>query len=318
MYSLGSFGVAVANTTSGNVPRISASNPEVASGEFQDRESGFLGTYAKRFGDLLALGGNIKYAEHSIDGHSARGYGLDAGALYQIKEDKYKVGVMVRNLLAPVYSYSTDKETFPTVVRVGGSAYFFEDHLLTALDLDKTIGTAQNFKWHFGVQTYFLQDLYFRAGFDQSELTAGLGLRWKTLELDYAAGYQTLGVSSKVSMKVFFGGYEVDVRATPRVFSPVGLKSKTSFKIRAANRRRIVNWILSIRDGKNEVVRSFQGFSAPPNAVDWDGTDASGRAVESGEYVYRLSITDAKGRQESTIPRTLRILAPTPFEIEAK
>ncbi len=318
MYSLGSFGVAVAQTSSGNVPRTNASNPEVPTGEFQDTETGLLGTYAYRFGDLFALGGNLKVAEHSIDGHTARGYGMDLGGLYQIKEDKYKVGFMVRNLVPPEYKFASDTERFPTVLRAGGSAYFFEDRLLTALDVDKTVGVSQNPKIHFGIQTYFFQDLFFRAGIDQTEITAGVGFRWKTLEIDYAAGYQPLGISNKMSVKVFFGGYEVDVRAVPRVFSPVGLKSKTELRIRAANRRRIVNWIISIRNGKNEVVKSFQGFSAPPNVVEWDGTDAQGRAVEAGEYVYRLSVTDAKGRQETTIPRTLRILAPTPFEIEAK
>ena len=75
---------------------------------------------------------------------------------------------------------------------------------------------------------------------------------------------------------------------------------------------------MSIRNTKNEVVKSFQGYSAPPAKQEWDGRDAHGQPVEAGEYVYRLSVTDAKGRQETTIARTLRILAPTPFEIEAK
>jgi hypothetical protein len=316
LYSAGSFGLAVANASSGKVSRVDSNNVEI--GDFQDRETGYLASYAYRFGDLLSLGTNLKMAEHIIDGKGARGYGMDAGALYQLKEDKYKVGVMVRNLVPPSYRFTSATERFPTNLRVGGAAYFFEDRLLTALDVEKTLGVAQNPKWHLGAQTYFLQDLFFRAGIDQTEMTAGVGVRWKTLEFDYSAGYQDLGLSSHVSVKMFFGGYEVDVRAVPRVFSPVGLKNKTLFRVRAANRRRIVNWILSIRNAKNEVVRSFQGHSAPPKAIEWDGRDAHGQPAEAGEYVYRIATTDAKGSQETTIPRTLRILAPTPFEIEAK
>jgi hypothetical protein len=319
MYSLGHMGLAVANTSSGKVPRISALNPEVEVGDFQDRETAYIASYAYRFGDLLAAGTNLKMAEHVIDGKSARGYGLDLGGLYQIKEDKYKVGVMLRNIIAPAYKYATETERFPTSFRVGGAAYFFEDRLLTTLDLEKTVGVSQNPKAHLGFQTYFMQNLFIRAGIDQTDLTGGFGIRWNTLEADYAASYQQeLGLSNRVSVKMFFGGYEVDVRAVPRVFSPVGLKNKTELRIRAANRRRIVNWIISIRNAKNEVVKSFQGHAAPPKIVEWDGRDARGEAVPPGEYVYRIATTDAKGRQETTMPRTMRILAPTPFEIEAK
>jgi hypothetical protein len=318
LYSMGCFGLGVANSSSGDLDRISATNPEVPSGKYADRETGYLGTYAYRFNDLFALGTNVKVAEHVMDGKTARGYGMDAGALYQIVENKYKVGLMVRNLVPPAYKWPTDTERFPTNFRAGGAAYFFEDRLLTTMDVEKSVGVSQNPKLHFGLQTYFFQDLFLRLGADPSQLTAGLGFRYKTLEVDYAMGYQDLGINNRMSLKIFFGGYEVDVRAVPRSFSPEGLKRKTEFRIRAANRSRIVNWILSVRSGKNEVVKSFQGFSAPPKIVEWDGRDAHGRPVEAGEYVYRLSVTDSKGRKETTMARSLRIIAPTPFEIEAR
>jgi len=316
LYSMGSFGLAVANTSSGKVDRVDADNITV--GDYTDRETGYLGTYAYRLNDLLALGTNVKVAEHSMDGKTARGYGMDAGALYQIVENKYKVGLVVRNLVPPEYKWATETERFPTNVRAGGAAYFFEDRLLTTMDVEKTVGVSQNPKLHLGLQTYFFQDLFLRLGANQSELTGGLGFRYKTMELDYAMLYRDIGITNQMSLKVFFGGYEVDVRAVPSSFSPEGLKRKTEFRIRATNRKRIVNWILSIRNGKNEVVKSFQGFSAPPNIVEWDGRDAHGQPVEAGEYVYRLAVTDAKGRQETTIARSLRIIAPTPFEIEAR
>lgn len=320
MYSLGSFGVSIANVSSGEVDRIDSNN--IVIGSYQARETAYMGSYGYQVNDLLSVGGTLKGVENVVDGRKAKGYGMDVAALYQIKEDKYKVGAVVRNLWAPQYKYDSGSEKFPTIVRLGGAAYFFEDRLLTTLDLEKTVGLSQNPKWHLGAQTYFMQNLFFRAGLDQTEVTGGLGFRWNTLEIDYAAGFQTqymdYGMSNKFSVKVLFGGYEVDVRAAPRVFSPVGLKSKTEFRIRAANRRRIINWIISVRNAKNEVVRSFQGHNAPPKVVEWDGKDAAGQVVPPGEYIYRLSATDAKGRSETTAPRSLRILAPTPFEIEAR
>jgi hypothetical protein len=320
MYSLGSFGVAIANVSSGEVDRVDSNN--VVIGSYQARETAYLGAYSYRFSDLLSVGGTLKGVENVVDGRKAKGYGMDAGVMYQIREDKYKVGAVLRNLWAPEYGFGAEKETFPRILRLGGAAYFFEDRLLTSVDVDKTIGASQGPRWHLGAQTYFLQNLFFRAGLDQTEVTGGLGFRWNTLEVDYAAGFQTqyqdFGLSNRISVKVLFGGYEIDVRAAPRVFSPVGLKNKTAFKIRAANRRRIINWIISVRNAKNEVVRSFQGHNAPPKVVEWDGRNAAGELVEPGEYIYRLAATDAKGRSETTPARTLRILAPTPFEIEAR
>jgi len=98
----------------------------------------------------------------------------------------------------------------------------------------------------------------------------------------------------------------------------VGLKKSTTFKIKVANRQRVVRWILTIRDSEGNVVRSFQGYKSPPTRLEWNGMDAGGRIVKAGNYSYRLSITDRKDVTEVTPIRNIKIMAPTPFEIEAR
>ncbi len=315
LYAMGHFGIGAVNLASGNVPRIDSNNVEV--GSFSDRETAYLLAYAHRVKERFDLGVTAKMAEHSIDGRTARGYGADLGSLYRVSE-RFKVGAMVRNAVRPVYRYSSDKETFPMIVRTGASMKFFDGHLLTALDVEKTVGARQAPKWHLGMEGYAIQNVFLRLGVDQHEFTGGVGVRWKTMQFDYAAGLQDLDLISRVSMKFYFGGYEADVKAKPAVFSPVGLKNKTNFKIAVRNRQRIVNWILSVRNAKGDVVRSFQGFNAPPSSLEWDARDANDQIVGPGEYVYRMAVTDNKNRTEMTPARSLRIDAPTPFEIEAK
>ena len=121
-----------------------------------------------------------------------------------------------------------------------------------------------------------------------------------------------------VSIKVFFGGYEVDVKASDDVFSPVGLKNKTSFRIMCRNRKRITKWTFSIKSAKGNVVRSFEGYNTPPESIEWDGKTSTGKKVDPGVYYYRIVITDKLNRSESSPSRSLRIVSPTPLELEAK
>lgn len=316
LYALGNLGIGIVSLNSDKVPRIDANNIEV--GSFDHRETAYMASYANKFKDnKLGLGFTLKMAEKSIAGRSENGFGADVGSLFIVNE-RVRLGAMVRNLVQPRYGFSTEKEKFPVIARTGASVKFLNQHLTTAIDLEKTVGTAQNPKWHFGVEGYVIENIFLRAGIDQTEITGGMGLRWHSLQFDYGAGYQDLGLINRLSMKVMFGGYEVDVKADPRVFSPVGLKNKVVFKVYTANRDRIVKWIMTIRNAKNEVVQSYQGYDAPPQILEWDGKNAQGQIVEAGRYNYRMLITDRKGQTEKTPSRSIRIVSPTPFEIEAK
>ncbi len=314
VHAYGSIGLGILNLTSGDIPRVDANNVE--NGSYDNRETGYMATYAHRIKNF-AVGGTMKVAEKVLDGNSVRGFGADVGGIYLIKE-RARLGVMVRNLMPPAYKYTSEKEVFPVIFRTGAAVNFFNRHLLTALDFDKTIGTAQNLKWHFGVEANFLRSLFVRAGVDGTEYVTGIGFRWRNMQLDYAAGFQDLGLVNRISFKIVFGGFEVDVKASPKVFSPTGLKKVTTFKIASGNRARVVSWILAVRNANNDVVRSFNGYNEPPKTLEWDGKDAQGQVVADGTYTYRLSVTDNKNVVETTPARSVSIVSPTPFEIEAK
>jgi len=315
IYSLGTLGIGIVNLTSGDVPKVDSNNVEI--GEFDSRETAYLVSYAYRFTGIFGLGTTIKMVEKKIDDRSARGFGADIGTTLDVHE-KVRLGAMIRNIIPPSYNFSTDKEKFPIIMRTGASVRMFNNHLLSSLDLEKTIGTAQNPKFHFGLEGFVIRNIFFRFGWDQTELTTGVGVHLQTIQFDYAAGFQELGLVNRVSVKFLFGGYEVDVKASPSVFSPVGLKNKTMFRIDSSNRHRVVQWLLVIKDAQGEVVRSYKGHSTPPQRIEWDGRNDQGRLVRPGEYTYRMSVTDTRDRTETTPARRIKIIAPTPLEIEVK
>jgi len=256
-------------------------------------------------------------ARHTIDTSKATGFGADIGGLYMANEN-LRVGGMIRNLVPPQYKFNTETEEFPKVARLGASANLFSNRLLTALDIEQTIGADRAIKWHTGFEASFVRSLILRAGINSNEITAGVGIGWRAVTLDYGVGFNDLGVSNMVSLKLFFGGYDVDVTVSDDVFSPVGLKNKTSFRILCANRNRVVKWVLSIKSTRGEVVRSFQGYSAPPDSIEWDGKTVTQGRVESGVYQYRIIVTDKYNHTEASPTRQLRIISPTPLELEAK
>ena len=73
-----------------------------------------------------------------------------------------------------------------------------------------------------------------------------------------------------------------------------------------------------IRKSSGEVVKSFIGYQSPPETLEWDGRNANNKMADPGEYTYRMSLTDSKNVTEMTPARSLRIVGPTPFEIEMK
>jgi hypothetical protein len=314
LYGRGSLGVGLVNVGSPNVPRIDSNNAEV--GSFDHRETGYLVSYAQRFGERLGLGTTVKMAENSTDGRTERGFGLDLGGIYRWGE-RVRVGAVLHNAVPPVYDFSTDKERFPTIFRTGVSSRFFRQHLLAAADVEKTLGIPQNPRWHLGLEGSAVQNVFLRLGLDQTEITSGVGLRWRTIQFDYAMGFQTVGLVNRFSLKFFFGGFEVDVKASPAVFSPLGLKNRVAFKISAANRSRITRWIMSIRNTENAVVKSYEGYNTPPAVLEWDGRDDKGQVVPAGKYTYRLVTTDAKNQSERTPERYITVVAPNPIELEA-
>src|SRR5262249_39187219 len=142
-----------------------------------------------------------------VAGRSARGYGADGGVIYRYNP-RLRFGATLRNAIQPGYSFSSEKEVFPRILRTGAAATFYDGQMTVALDMDKTVGVSQSPKYHLGVEGYAIPNIIFRAGINSDEITAGLGIKWRTMQLDYSAGFDDVGLVTRVAFRTYFGGYE--------------------------------------------------------------------------------------------------------------
>jgi hypothetical protein len=155
----------------------------------------------------LAVGANIKIVNQNIDSKSDSSYGVDLGALTNYK--KLTIGLSVQNLIAPKLTLMEDTDKYPLAATVGFSYRFFNNNLLTAIDLNKT--ENRQMKVHLGAEYTLMKMLALRAGIDETEVTSGVGFTWNNYALDYAfayhdawKGYEDLGIAHRFGLTVKF------------------------------------------------------------------------------------------------------------------
>ena len=172
-------------------------------------------SYARTVSRGLSLGGNFKYIRQWLgDSLRSNGFGLDLGALY-VGSNGFSAGARLADATTTRILWSTGADEFiaPTL-RVGAAktqAFRERRHVITAA-LDVQIGFSNEqlssqahigsttFEFHPGLEYWLERKLALRAGFEAQNFTAGAGLRYRKLGLDYAyLDHRDLDASHRVS-----------------------------------------------------------------------------------------------------------------------
>jgi hypothetical protein len=194
----------------------------------------------------------------------ANGLGLDLGVLYQIPlpqfGKKINLGLFIQDVDTTLYwQGGTTEEKIPTVFKIG-AAYYIEDNLLIAADMDffrdlnisgqpletpltvvdefgntKTITALypQETRIHVGVEGWFFKKhLGLRGGYTgfatmQGRFTGGVSYREEAWEVDYAyIGHaEHLGDSHRFNVTLRFGPERESIRAISIVRPPKELRA---------------------------------------------------------------------------------------------
>jgi len=110
----------------------------------------------------------------------------------------------IQNLISNI-SGDTDDE-LPVVIKLGAGYKILSDRLLMAIDLDRSFGSGDPIdSYAVGFEGKISNMLCLRIGKNQDEVTAGVGLTFKSVKLDYAIGSDFLGPSQRVSLNFRFG-----------------------------------------------------------------------------------------------------------------
>ncbi|MDD5354703.1 MAG: PorV/PorQ family protein, partial [bacterium] len=223
---LGTVGVAIVNLSSRGFQLRDEYNYELGEGGVS--ETAAIVSYGTKVqmadsGWQMAVGANAKIVNQNINTHSDTGYGVDLGFLWkpdskwQTADGRLKqilkpltIGLSIQNIIAPKLTLIEETDTYPLAATLGFSYRFFNDTLLTAIDLNKT--ENRQVKAHLGTE-YTLAKLFsIRAGLDETEATLGMGVQWQNYSLDYAfayhdawKGYEDLGMSHRFGLTVRFG-----------------------------------------------------------------------------------------------------------------
>ena len=281
-------------------------------GTFGVYDQAFLVSYARDLTSWLAAGANLKLIDESVADASSFGYGADLGFMCK-PNDMINIGLSMINIIPPSVKLDQAAENYPVVLKLGMAFKFLGDRIIPLFDLEKTF-TDKDFKFRFGLEAYPIQDLALRVGLDETELTFGAGYFIKPVRIDYSLSSQDLGLTHRLSLTLAFGGFDINLKADPSIFSPVGMKKNTTISIYAVTKYPISEWELNVINEDGDAVRTYSGDDNPPASIIWNGKDDRGLPVGDGEYKLVMKVKDKSGRSIESGRETVKVSSSIPLQ----
>lgn len=160
-----------------------------------------LFSYGRNLLEVFAIGLNVKFVEQNFAGMSAtlENPGIDLGISYhfsnaQVFLRNFVVGFAIDNFVKPSLNFNRFSEALPREARlIAEKMIELGDGELT---LVSNVGFSQyNFtqaktRFHGGVEYSYRSTIALRAGLNESQFSAGVGLQFKGLIIDYARNQQ--------------------------------------------------------------------------------------------------------------------------------
>lgn len=182
------FGVSINNTAVNDIEIREIPGSPIGTFDAQNYELGFSGAF--RFNNYLSFGITAKFLYEKIYVDNADGYAFDFGGLY--RDGNLSVGGLLANF-GSMNKMRSQETKLPSLFRFGASYLFglknISSSLRVALDFNKVIDGG-NPHMNAGAEFLFKNFLAMRAGYqsgyEDRNLTTGVGLKYKAFSLDYA------------------------------------------------------------------------------------------------------------------------------------
>lgn len=217
----GSVGLLFRRLGVGGVERRDADNFLVP-GELSASDSEIAITWARPWSEAWHFGGSVKMARQNVAGFGDVGLGLDLGLLVRPAialgvdhgwRSRVQLGAAIRNAIEPTLRLDRDSVSDPAGIRAGAS-YRHElpggVGVLGALDVEKTRLRSANL--HAGIEVVPHPVLALRGGSSGGTFTAGVGVRWRGVAVDYAFEDVELDDVHRVGVSIAFGASTADRR----------------------------------------------------------------------------------------------------------
>jgi len=181
----------------------------------ENAETEMMLGYGRALGTAWSFGLALKVQNQKLAGHSGSGTGLDLGLLVKPLEaaghhsplaQALSLGVTFRNVIEPTIVLIDDEVRDPGALRLGAALDLslgrHLDAMLTA-DVDKT--KSMDTRLHAGCELRIMELLALRGGTNAGTLSAGAGVRWKSVAVDYALEDNTLETVHRFGLGMSFG-----------------------------------------------------------------------------------------------------------------
>ena len=235
----GAIGLSVQSMNFGDVNVTTVDNPDGGIGVFSPRTSIINFGYAKLFQQGISGGLNFKLISESITNLSATGICFDAGVKYASLDEKFKIGITLKNL-GPKMTYSGDGLATQVTYNSTGKTATLEQRT-QPFELPSLLSMGSSYDFVFDSISKLSTMFTFTANsFSNDQYRFGLDYGFATdkVAFNLRAGYvyeKNLfsSVNSTTSLTGFTSGFSVDFNATKstaigleyslRTSSPFGL-----------------------------------------------------------------------------------------------
>lgn len=311
MQGVGTFGLAYVRLSSFGFDARD-SNWAVLDESFDIAQQALIVSYAREVFGWMSAGLNVKMIHHTVFDKSGMGFGADFGLLFT-PADYISFGLNIMNAVPAGVKLDLEQEALPIVIKTGVALKLWGDRVIPVFDMEQEL-SGKDLKFKAGLEVWPIQQIALRAGIDETELTFGLGARWKPYQADYSISMQKLGITHRVSFGLAFGGFDITLTAEPKIFSPVGIRKNTTISIYALTKFPIYEWELNIMNEDGDPVRTYSGDENPPAMVIWDGKDDRGLPVSDGEYTLQMKIIDINKNKIESGTDKVRISSAIPLQ----
>ncbi|MCB1151120.1 hypothetical protein KDK88_06200, partial [bacterium] len=225
--------------------------------DLADQELELTLAHARRLRPGLDVGLGVKLQRQQLAGYSGGAIGLDLGLLvhpldlvsHTRSEGGWTLGLAVRNLLEPTIRLDQDPVPDPRAVRVGTAwqgALSGSLGGLLSVDLEQTAGMDP--RLHAGAELALDRTAALRAGLLDGTLTAGFGLQWRGVAVDFAFEDHRFGAVKRLGVSLLQGEPVAQVRARKLAQAEAARERELAEAFAATERRRRDQLLAEARD----------------------------------------------------------------------
>ncbi len=187
--SIGSLSLSIGNTSVDDIP-IHGDQPGPELGTFTSQSTFFQLTYGIKLTETISIGIAPKYLYEKIFVDEATGWGVDLGTLYTPSIEGVTLGLSLTNL-GSLSAFRNEKTDLPSQLRLGGtySSALNVISFRAAIAYSSELGTSYR---HLSIGSEVTYNdavkirLGYETGYEYRDFSAGIGLRYSIVMLDYA------------------------------------------------------------------------------------------------------------------------------------